>query len=325
MSTLETLALQNIYGRPRTNPHETRLKAVSGMMPSSGLAKPLLAMVAGRELSAAGEWDDQQEAAALESQKGAMQMLQEKAAMEAKQKNVDAYIKIAQVDPVAANAVNEKLGLFPGIKLTGKLTKDGFVDIDFAKDNTQGIPEGHFKVHVNDLIAAGQETDPAKKQEIISKRFFKIKPPADKFHPTPDQRSHEAFVQDYFIKNKIDPAKATPEQKNAAELHAQKQMEGSKARVAGAGRSDNSVSFAFPKNAEGEIEPLKTNKKKGTVEKVDVPGLNQEDAPPAKAPQFSPDTLNRLKDLSKSGMGLPMKDGSVWAWDANKNAPYKVK
>ncbi len=324
MSTLETLALQNIYGRPRTNPHETRLKAVSGMMPSSGLAKPLLAMVAGRELSAAGEWDDQQEAAALESQKGAMQMLQEKTAMEAKQKNVDAYIKIAQVDPVAANAVNEKLGLFPGINLTGKLTKEGFVDIDFAKDNAQGIPEGHYKVNVNDLIAAGQETDPAKKQEIISKRFFKINPPADKFHPTPDQRSFEAFTNKYYLDNGIDPAKATAEQKNAAELFAQKQMEGSKVKVAGAGRSDNSTTLMVTKDAEGNPAVLHGNKKTGNVKNVTPHGLG-DDGATNKTPQFSPDTLNRLKELSKSGMGLPMKDGSVWAWDANKNTPYKVK
>lgn len=89
-------------------------------------------------------------------------------------KDTKAYIKIAQVDPLAANAVNEKLGLFPGIHLTGRLTRGGFVDIYFAKGNAQGVPEGHFKVNVNDLIAAGQETDPAKKREIIEARFFKI-------------------------------------------------------------------------------------------------------------------------------------------------------
>lgn len=321
---LELMSLQNIYGRARNNPHETRMKAVTGMMPESGFAKPLLAMVAGKELAAAGEWDDQREAAGLESQTSAMQMLKEKRDLEQKQKNIEAYTKIAQVDPIAANAINEKLGLFPGINITGKLTKDGFVDIDFAKGNAQGIPEGHFKVNVNDLIAAGRETDPAKKQEIIGTRFFKINPPADKFHPSPDQRSFEAFANQYYLDNGIDPAKATPEQKNAAELFAQGKMEGSKVKVAGAGRSDNSTTFMVTKDSEGNPHALKGDKKKGTIEDVTPPGL-VDDGAPSKTPRFSPDTLKRLKDLSASGMGIPMTDGSVWAWDEQKGRPYRLE
>jgi|GEM_PF-6597258 len=302
---LELMALQNIYGKARTNPHENRLKAVSGMMPESGLAKPLLALVAGKELAAAGEWDDQREASALEGQNSAMQMLKEKRDMEQKQKNVDAYVKIAQVDPIAANAINEKLGLFPGINLTGKLTKEGFVDIDFAKDNAQGIPEGHFKVNVNDLMAAGREQDPAKKQEIIGTRFFKINAPADKHHPTPDQRSFEAFTNKYYLDNGIDPAKATPEQKNAAELFAQKQMEGSKVKVAGAGRSTN-VSLVPVVGPDGKLQYKDKRDAAGMEAPEDPDRAAERQADRGGVPPTPP--LHLLKD----GYETEFRNGQVW-------------
>jgi hypothetical protein len=111
------------------NPHDKRVKTTAAMMPQSGLAKPALAYVAGRDLGKGEEWDKERNETAMSLYKGNMQM-------DHADKILANVIKISKQDPKAATAIlqreaqdNPALAKFAGISFSGTTTKENWATV----------------------------------------------------------------------------------------------------------------------------------------------------------------------------------------------------
>lgn len=170
---LSLLTLRSLYAPIRENPHEKKAKTMAAMMPHSGFASPIMAGLAGRELSKAESWDVQREEDLKASQESAMKLYQERTAQEGKMAMVKEWVSLAKSDPELANIFNEKFNLFPGVNFKSKITKDGTVDVTLPK-NEIGLPDGDYKIEIQGFFAAMRESDPQKKKELLSQSAFPI-------------------------------------------------------------------------------------------------------------------------------------------------------
>jgi len=94
---LDLLTLKSLYGPIKENPHEKKAKLVGQVMGESGLAKPALAYVMGRELSSAQDWDVQREGESKAALEGASELAQQEAVSVKEKRRFDSAKEVFEV------------------------------------------------------------------------------------------------------------------------------------------------------------------------------------------------------------------------------------
>jgi hypothetical protein len=194
------LGIGRLYGQ--TNPAERRVAIASKVAENSGLAKPFIYAMMGKDMAEAQEWDTEQTATIRNTLAGQQQIAADKGEREFAQKVLADAVKLSTDDPYAATDLlqfsiqagggNKYLKPFEGIKFTGKM-KNNWVQVQAGDGQA-------YQVNVGGLGLIGQEQDPDKRAELTSKYVIPIGGPK----PAPEAKAPKTRTRQEDTENVVE-------------------------------------------------------------------------------------------------------------------------